>query len=113
MFVIRKDHQHAIILGTLQSESGQEVLRSIGYADPQLDSITLIKEGRLYRKSAAALEILISFGGVWRIFKILLLLPRPARDWIYDIMAKNRYAIFGKRDQCMVPGPELKDRFLE
>ena len=112
-FVIRRDHRQKIFFGTLQSESGQKAVRNSGLNDQQFDSIVFLKDNKIYLKSMAILEILGDLGGIWRLFKIFVWIPRPVRDWIYDIIAKNRYNIFGKWDQCMVPGPDLKNRFLE
>jgi len=112
MFVIRIDHQHKILYATLQSESGQKIILTTDLKEQHVDSIIYIKDNKIYLKSDAIIEILVSLGGLWRVFKVFRIIPLPVRDWIYEIIAKNRYRMFGQQGQCMVPGPEIKDRFL-
>jgi predicted DCC family thiol-disulfide oxidoreductase YuxK len=56
--------------------------------------------------------MLRELGGAWKAFYVFILFPAPGRDFLYDLIAKSRYKIFGKRDHCMLPTPELKERFL-
>jgi len=65
-----------------------------------------------YGKLRAVVEIAIRLGGVWRVAAVLRLLPAPLGDWAYDRVARNRYALFGRRDACWAPAPELEDRFI-
>ena len=83
--------------------------------DPnQITSLLLIEPGIAYFiKSNAALKIGREFGGFWKSLWLLEGLPLGIRDWIYDVIAKNRYRWFGKKEVCMVPSPELKAKFLE
>jgi predicted DCC family thiol-disulfide oxidoreductase YuxK len=68
--------------------------------------------GRVYEKSTAAIEILKSLGGIWKIAKAFYIIPKILRDGLYDQLSKNRYKWFGKQDTCWLPTPELKKRFL-
>lgn len=83
--------------------------------DPgQMTSLLLIDPGTAYYfKSTAVLKIGREFGGLWKSLWLLEGLPSGFRDWIYDFVAKNRYRWFGKKEECMVPTPELKAKFLE
>ncbi len=78
-----------------------------------LDSIVFYEEGKLYYKSTAILKIVRSLGGVWRVATIFLIIPRFIRDFIYDIIAKYRYHIFGKLESCRMPSEEEMGLFLE
>jgi predicted DCC family thiol-disulfide oxidoreductase YuxK len=64
-------------------------------------------------ESDAALHILYRLGGVWRIPALLRWVPKGLRDWVYRLVAKNRYRLFGRLERCMVPTQELKERFLD
>ena len=78
-----------------------------------LDSIVFYEEGKLYYKSTAILKIVRSLGGVWRVATIFLIIPRFIRDFIYDIIAKYRYHIFGKLESCRMPTAEEEALFLD
>ena len=80
---------------------------------PNIDSIVYYTEGKLYYKSAAILKILNDLGGLWRITNIFYLLPTFIRDWLYDLIAKYRYKIFGKLERCRVPDKGEKALFIE
>ena len=70
------------------------------------------KNAERLEKSTAVLEIARNLSGLWPYLYLLLLVPKPLRDYVYSIIAKNRYNWFGKKDTCMVPSPDLKNRFL-
>jgi len=52
-------------------------------------------------------------GGGWRLLAVLRAIPRPIGDWLYDRVARNRYALFGRTEHCMLPPPEWRDRFID
>ena len=68
---------------------------------------------RAFVRSEAALRIARQLRFPWPILFWLVIVPRPLRDWAYDVVARNRFRWFGRRDVCMVPGPETRDRFLD
>lgn len=72
----------------------------------------LIADGVAHTRSDAALRIAARLNGLWPVLKILLIVPRPIRNWAYDVVAKNRYRWFGKNPACMIPTPETRGRFL-
>ncbi|MBT8181807.1 MAG: DUF393 domain-containing protein [Eudoraea sp.] len=113
-FVIRHDKKNRYKFAALQSDTAKILLNERGIDSSQIDSIILIDPNTAYYiKSTAALEIGKSFGGGWRLLSIFEWVPRPIRDWIYDLIAKNRYSWFGKQNDCMIPTPELKAKFLD
>lgn len=113
-FVIKHDKKNRYKFAALQSDVAKMLLNERGIDSSQIDSIILIDpDTAYYIKSSAALEIGKSFGGGWRLLSIFEWVPRPIRDWIYDLIAKNRYSWFGKQNDCMIPTPELKAKFLD
>lgn len=111
-FVIDHDPEGYFKLAALQSDEGQAVLKALGAADDALDSIVLVEESEVYRRSDAALRIARRLADAWPLLYGFIVVPRPIRDAMYDWIAHNRYDWFGKRDQCRIPTPELKERFL-
>lgn len=113
LFVIRRDKKDIFRFAPLQSELGKEFVRTRGIDTSITDSIILIEpDVAYYTKSSAALQIGKTFGGVWKLLTILEWVPRVIGDFFYDIIAKNRYRWFGRKDQCMVPTEELQGKFL-
>src|SRR5262245_45818562 len=113
LFVIRRDLKARFRFATLQSATAGSLLQSVTASGEGIpDSVALIESGRLYVRSAAALRIAGRLGFPWRLLAVFLLVPRPLRDWVYDFIARHRYRWFGKREVCMVPTPELRERFL-
>ena len=96
----------------MQSEIGKELSNKYGIDTNIVDSIVLIKNDVIYLKSAAVLEILKDLPIGWRVLRIGIILPRGIRDWLYDFIAKHRYRIFGKKDECAIPSKNVQDRFL-
>jgi predicted DCC family thiol-disulfide oxidoreductase YuxK len=105
-FVITHNSKGNFKFAALQSSIGQLYLH-------QLHSVILIKNGILFQKSSAALEIARDLDGLWPALYGLKIVPRILRDGVYMFVAKNRYTWFGKQDACMMPTPELKSRFIE
>ncbi|MCG9972331.1 thiol-disulfide oxidoreductase DCC family protein [Christiangramia crocea] len=112
-FIIKHDKKDVFRFASLQSESGRKLVEERGLDPDEIDSIMLIEPGvAYYRKSTAALEISRDLSGGYSLLKNFLGLPEGFRDLIYDLIAKNRYKWFGKKDECMIPTPELKSKFL-
>ncbi|CAH0996206.1 hypothetical protein EMA8858_02337 [Emticicia aquatica] len=111
-FIIDRDKKGVFKFAALQSEIGQEVLNKYGLNKTDFDSIILVKDNIVYQKSDAALEIARNMDGFWKIFYVFKIIPSFLRNPIYDLVAKNRYRIFGRTDSCRMPTPELKARFL-
>ncbi len=111
-FIINRDSKAYFTFASLQSSFGQYQLHKFGLPTNQLYSVVLIKDGILFQKSNAALEIVRGLDGLWPALYFFKIVPPFLRDWIYGIIAKNRYSWFGKKDACMIPNPELKSRFI-
>jgi predicted DCC family thiol-disulfide oxidoreductase YuxK len=73
----------------------------------------LIEGNVLYTRSTGVLRLLKHLGGLWQLLYVFIVVPTVIRDGIYRLVANNRYKWFGKRDQCRVPTPEERERFLE
>ncbi|MCM3116401.1 thiol-disulfide oxidoreductase DCC family protein [Neobacillus sp. MER 74] len=111
-FIIKRDTIGFFKFTSLQSETGQALLKKYGL-NKDLNSFVLLENGKAYVKSSAALRVCSKLGSAWPILSILRFLPPFSRDFLYDIVAKNRYKWFGKKESCMLPLPEWKERFLE
>ena len=112
-FVIKRDKKDVFRYAALQSGIGQQMISERGIDTSITDSIILVEPGvAYYTKSEAALEIAREFGGLWPLFQIFKWMPATLRDLVYDFVARNRYSWFGKKDQCMIPTPELQAKFL-
>jgi predicted DCC family thiol-disulfide oxidoreductase YuxK len=110
-FIIARDHAEYFKFAPMQSDIGLELRSKCGVSD-DVDSIILIENDTAYIYSTAALRITRRLGGIWPILYPLMFLPKPIRDFFYKLFAKNRYKLFGKKDVCMVPTPEVRERFL-
>jgi predicted DCC family thiol-disulfide oxidoreductase YuxK len=111
-FVIDHDPEKHFKFAALQSDIGQEILTKFNKNTKDFDSVILLKGNQLYQKSEAALEITKHLSGFWKYLSIFGILPTFFLNFFYDIIAKNRYKIFGKADSCRMPTPELRERFL-
>ncbi|MDG1037955.1 MAG: DCC1-like thiol-disulfide oxidoreductase family protein [Polaribacter sp.] len=111
--VIKYDKKNVFLFSSLQSKTGKEITDHLGIDISKIDSIILYEPGISYDiKSTAALKIMQDFKGVWHFTYVLFLFPESFRNLIYDYIAKNRYKWFGKKESCMIPAPELKEKFL-
>jgi predicted DCC family thiol-disulfide oxidoreductase YuxK len=112
-FIIDRDPRAIFRFASLQSVAARELLKDSDFNPEELDSILLFKEGRVYSKSDAALEISSDLPFPWSLLRFFKILPKIIRDSIYTWIANNRYNWFGKSESCRLPTPELKDRFLD
>jgi predicted DCC family thiol-disulfide oxidoreductase YuxK len=106
-FVARRDRDRRFRFAPIQGSLGRRVAAAIGIDADQPDSFAVITDGRPLFKSQGAIFILRNLPG-WRWSAVLLAVPRPLRDWIYDRVARNRYTVFGRMDVCMVPTAEFR-----
>jgi predicted DCC family thiol-disulfide oxidoreductase YuxK len=111
-FIIDHDPERHFKFAPLQSEIGQSVLTQFNKNTNDFDSVILLKDNKLYQKSEAAIEIAKHLLGAWKYLSILGILPTFFLDFFYNIIAKNRYKIFGKTETCRMPTLELRERFL-
>ena len=111
-FMIERDAKAHYRFAALQSETGQALLEAYQLPKETIDTVVLIENGQAYLRSEVALRVAPNLGGLWPMVSIARLLPLAFRDPIYDFIAARRYRWFGQKDQCMIPTPELKNRFL-
>ena len=111
--LIRLDSKKVFRFASLQSAFAKKQLAAPNMPTNLPDSIVLILGSQVFFRSDAILRIAWILGGLWRISIVGYLVPRVVRDCLYDTIAAKRYSLFGKRDQCMVPNPELRSRFLD
>lgn len=111
-FVIANDKNNRFKFSALQGEYAKEVLPKFTIDSSKLNSILLIENGTLYSKSSAALRVAKKLDGLLPCLYVFIIVPKFFRDWVYDIIAKNRYKWWGKQASCWVPSPELKNKFL-
>ncbi|MDN3677089.1 DCC1-like thiol-disulfide oxidoreductase family protein [Flavobacterium paronense] len=110
-FVIKHDKKDVFRFVALQSELGQKIIRRIDTFN--IDSIILYEPEKGYRyKARAALEIVKHLSGAYRVLLVFTILPTSLLNRIYDFIAKNRYKWFGKKESCMIPTPDLANKFL-
>ncbi len=117
-FVLKRDRAGVFQFAALQSRLGQSLLRSYGKDPDNLETLYVIasygsQSPVLLSKSRAVLFILRALGGPWRLPAIFGILPRRLLDWAYDRIARNRYAVFGRYETCLMPIPEYKSRFID
>jgi predicted DCC family thiol-disulfide oxidoreductase YuxK len=111
-FVIKRDPGNVFKFTPLQEKQGVLLLKKHAIDAQELDSIVLVENKKVYTKSSAALRIARKMSNLWPLFFVLLIIPRFIRDGVYDFIAKNRYKWFGKKEQCMIPTPGLREKFL-
>ncbi|MBU9721932.1 thiol-disulfide oxidoreductase DCC family protein [Bacillus alkalicola] len=110
-FIIKRDHERYFKFASLQSDVGQSLVKEYNIPN-DMDSFILIDGDNYYLKSSAALRVARKLSGGWRLLYPFIIVPPPIRNIFYHLIAKNRYRLFGKRDSCMMPSPEMKNRFL-
>ena len=111
-FLIRNDKNDRFRFAALQSEMGVDLTTKYGIDTQEVDSIVLIENDKAYVRSDAALRIAKRMSGAYPLLYVFVIIPRFLRDPIYKWVARNRYRWFEKKNQCMIPTPELKAKFL-
>lgn len=111
-FILRQDVRGVFRFAPLQSASGRTYLEKFGLDTGSFPSVVLIEGDRFFQASTAALRVMLRMGWPFKALYALMLLPRPIRDWVYGLIARNRYRLFGRTQECMLPTPEIMSRFL-
>jgi predicted DCC family thiol-disulfide oxidoreductase YuxK len=110
-FLIKYDKKDVLHFAAQQSLAGEKII--IKYLIQQDGrSVVLIKDGLVYYKSDAIIEIAKLIKGWPKIITLFSIVPRCIRDWVYDMIANNRYAIFGKQTNCFLPSKFIEDKFI-
>jgi predicted DCC family thiol-disulfide oxidoreductase YuxK len=116
-FLLKRDHRDRFRFAPLQSDFAAEVLKRHGKHAADLDTVHVVLDHgltseHLLTRSDAIIEVVSELGGVWKIVTVAKLLPHFIRDPIYNLVARNRYRIFGKYDSCMLPRPEYRHKLI-
>ena len=109
--LIRIDKQHKIYVASLQGETAMKLLPKEALIE--VDTIILYQDGKILIKSEAVFEILVITKSTWRWIRFFQFLPKGFLNTIYDLVARNRYKLFGKHETCRIPTVEEKSYFLK
>jgi predicted DCC family thiol-disulfide oxidoreductase YuxK len=112
LFIIRRDPAGYFRFAALQTDKGRLTAEKNKINLIRIDSIILIENDRVFYRSDAALRISRKLRGAWKLFYVFTVIPPFIRNFIYDLVARNRYKWFGRRDTCFIPDDDLKERFL-
>lgn len=112
-WIIREDKKNTFFFSSLQSKTGQEILTKYQLNTQDIDSVVYLRNQKIYIKSTAVLYILKDLGGIKSVMFLFIVLPASLRDFFYDQFAKRRYALFGKKDECMLPSKEIRSKFID
>lgn len=110
-FVIKRDNKNIFQFASLQSNFGQKMIKKYRI-HPNMNSLVLIDEDACYFESTAALKICKQLNGFWKFMYIFIIVPAPIRNFVYRIIAKNRYKWFGRTRSCPVYPPEIRKKFI-
>lgn len=111
-FILKRDKSDFFRFAALQSEAGQLLLVKHSLETSDFDTFILVDDENYFTKSTAALQIAGKLKSVVKLFYLFIFLPKPIRDFFYDLIAKNRYKFFGKKKQCRIPTEKEKGKFL-
>ena len=112
-FVIKRDKRQRIFFAALQSETGKKLLQQYSLPEKDMESFVFIEKGKAYTRSTAALRVCRYLSALWPLCYGTIIVPKFIRDGIYNRIARRRYKWFGVRQECMIPTPEIKARFLD
>ena len=110
-FIIKHDKKNYFRFAPLQSEKGKQLL-PFNATQQQLDSLILMENNKIYKRSTAVLRIAKHLNGFYFLLYGFIIIPPFLRDAIYNFIARNRYEWFGKKDNCMIPTQEVKEKFI-
>jgi predicted DCC family thiol-disulfide oxidoreductase YuxK len=112
-FVIKRDKKNKFKFASLQSVFGQSILHRFHLSPHDLNSFILYKNGKIYLRSTGALLVAKELPGVWPLLSAFIIVPPLFRDAVYNFISKNRYRWFGKKNECWLPTPLLREKFIE
>ncbi len=110
-FIIKHDTEKKFRFAPLQSPFGERMRTKFGIGG-DVDSIILVEGDKAYTHSTAGLKIAKGLGMPWSLGYSAVVLPQPFRDWCYELFARYRYKLFGKKEVCMMPAPDVRERFV-
>jgi predicted DCC family thiol-disulfide oxidoreductase YuxK len=117
-FLLKHDRKDMFRYASLQSDFAGKILRRHGADPTELDTVCVVlnyetPDEKVLVRSDAVLYLSRKLGGIWAILAWARLIPRPIRDWVYNLVAANRYQVFGKYETCMLPEPRHRSKFLD
>jgi predicted DCC family thiol-disulfide oxidoreductase YuxK len=110
--IARLDRQSEFRICPVQTDLGRAILQHYGLDPGNPESWLYLAGGKAYASLEAVIEAGTRMGGMAQLVRVLLILPRPVRDWVYCRIARNRYAVFGRQQMCAIPDPALRRRLL-
>ena len=111
-FTIPRDEARRFRFAAIQGGYGRSIAERLGIDPDEPGTNAVVSNGYVHFKSDSALAVLGGLPG-WRWTRIFKAVPKPLRDWLYDRVARNRYALFGRHDSCLMPTPEMRGRFVD
>lgn len=111
-FAIKRDKKKILRFTPLQGETAKKILSQYSITVTDLSSVIVVENNKAYTQSSAAIRMFRHLGGGWKLFYGMIIFPKFIRDFFYNIIARNRYKWYGKRETCMIPGPNISERFL-
>ncbi len=111
-FILRFDRAQVFKLCAVQSSTGQDILAYFNYPTTEFNTMLYIENGKHFERSSALIRVIRLLPFPFKLLAITWLFPKPIRDWGYDLIARNRYRLFGRKDSCFLPDPRHNDRFL-
>ena len=117
-FLLKRDARDRLLFASLQSDFAAAILKRHGKDAHDLDTVYVVRDYEqpaevLLARSDAILYLLQQIGGVWSLTAVGKILPRWLRDRLYNLVARNRYKVFGKHETCMLPEPKHRRKFLD
>lgn len=112
-FVLAYNRAENIRFSPLQSDFAKQLLAQHNLSSDDIDTVVFVQDNKAYTKSSAAFQIARHLIYPWKTLYYFKHTPKNITNWIYDLIARNRYSWFGKKNQCMVPKPEWRERFYE
>ncbi len=110
-WILKHDNSHVFLFSPLQGTTAGDLFMSCP-AEELLRSFWLKDESGLHRKSTAILRVCRRLGGLPALLSMAIIVPRQIRDWVYDLIAKSRYRIWGRSESCRIPTPDERAHFL-
>lgn len=111
--VVRLDTEKRFRFATAQSPLGAALYRRHGLRSDGYETNLVLIDGAAFTRMDSLVAVYGALGWPWRAARVVNLLPRHLRDWLYDRIAKNRYALFGRKESCEIPSRALRERILE
>ena len=112
-FVLRFDRKKTFHFIIAQSDLGEEIYRQLDLKSDDYDTFVIVTNGTMHTKLDGVFALMREIGWPWRLLSLGRFAPQFLKDWSYDRVAKNRYSLFGKKDICMIPSPDVRARFIE